>query len=256
MPTLLVFGVRHLGRTIAREFAREGWSAAGVARSDETVVSFREELPGALGIVADASREEEVERAFAETRARFGPVDLVVVAIFPYGMGMLPAIRNVLRIGGRELGAAGAGTIVQIGAGWAQRRTPGRLPWAASSVRAALSRRSVGVWNRGLGGRGGKLSPERIEHYWLHHGHRGFVTRTLVHSAAGKLREQGVHVALLIVAGTIESPKTAELLDGSAPDASVSEEEVARAVAFLAAQSSRAWSHELVLTPRLARWVP
>jgi hypothetical protein len=36
----------------------------------------------------------------------------------------------------------------------------------------------------------------------------------------------------------------------------VTEEEVARAVAYLAGQSPRAWTHELQLTPRLERWVP
>jgi NAD(P)-dependent dehydrogenase (short-subunit alcohol dehydrogenase family) len=39
--TLLVFGARHLGRTIARELTAEGWRAAAVARSEETIVSFR-----------------------------------------------------------------------------------------------------------------------------------------------------------------------------------------------------------------------
>jgi hypothetical protein len=59
-----------------------------------------------------------------------------------------------------------------------------------------------------------------------------------------------------VVDGTIESPKTTVRLGGLPSDASASEEEVARAVAYLAAQSPRAWTHELQLTPRLDRWVP
>jgi NAD(P)-dependent dehydrogenase (short-subunit alcohol dehydrogenase family) len=237
VPTLLVFGARNLGRTIARELSRDGWSAAAVARTDDSIASLLGELPGALGIVADAGREEDVERAFAEARARFGSVDLVVNAISssphggpgggpiaeapadalaPYVDGLLPGILNVLRIGGRELAAAGAGTLVQVTGGSARRGMPGRGPWAAAA----------------------------------------FATRALVQSAAQELREQGVHVALLVVDATIESPKTAERLQGRPAEESASEEEVARAVAYLASQSPRAWTHELVLTPRLDRWVP
>src|SRR5207244_7702440 len=51
--TLLVFAARHLGRTIARELAGDGWNTAAFARSEKTIASFREELPEALGFVGD-----------------------------------------------------------------------------------------------------------------------------------------------------------------------------------------------------------
>jgi NADP-dependent 3-hydroxy acid dehydrogenase YdfG len=235
--TLLVFGARHLGRTIARELIGEGWNAAAVARSEETIASLREELPGALGFVVDAARAEDVERAFAETHDRFGGVDLVVNAITaqprgtfgggglaeaapdalaPYVDGLLPGIFNVLRVGLRELGAQGHGTVVQITGGSARRGMPGRGPWAAAA----------------------------------------FATRALVQSAAQEAREQGVHVALLIVDATIESAKTADWLAEKPPELSASEADVAAAVRYLASQSSRGWTHELQITPRLDRWVP
>ena len=79
--TLLVFGARNLGRAISVDFVARGWNAAAVARSEETIATLAEELPDALGVVADATRADEVERAFAETVHRFGGVDLVVNAI-------------------------------------------------------------------------------------------------------------------------------------------------------------------------------
>jgi NADP-dependent 3-hydroxy acid dehydrogenase YdfG len=234
--TLLVFGVRNLGRAIARQLAAEGWNAAGVARSEETIGSFREELPDALGIVADAGKAEDVERAFAGTTERFGSVDLVVDAITasprgtfgggslaeapsdalePYVHELLPGIFNVLRVGCRVLGEQGHGTIVQITGGSARRGMAGRGPWASAA----------------------------------------FATRALTQAAALEAREQGVHVALLIVDATIDSAKTRDRLQGP-PDASTSEQDVARAVVYLESQSPRAWTHELQITPRLDRWVP
>ena len=237
MSTLLVFGARHLGRTVAREFVADGWNAAAVARSEETIASFRSELPGALGIVGDATDADDVERAFAEAAERFGSVDLVVNAITarprgvfgggpvaeaapdalePYVDELLPGIFNVFRVGCRVLGEQGRGTMVQVTGGSARRGMPGRGPWAAAA----------------------------------------FAGRALTQAAALEMRDVGVHVALLIVDATIESGKTAAVLEGKEAESSTSEEDVARAIAYLESQSPRGWTHELQITPRLDRWVP
>jgi NAD(P)-dependent dehydrogenase (short-subunit alcohol dehydrogenase family) len=230
MPTLLVFGARNLGRVLARELAAEGWRVAAVARSEETLQRLREEVPAADGIVGDAATAEHVERIFAEV----GDVDLVVNAITTtpsfggpiheappdaldaYVGTLLPAIFNVLRVGGRVLATRGQGTLVQVTGGSARRGNPGRGPWAAAA----------------------------------------FATRALVQSQAAELREQGVHVALLIVDAIIESEKTKGWLENEPPERSASMEDVARAIEYLHEQSARAWTHELQLTPALERWVP
>jgi NAD(P)-dependent dehydrogenase (short-subunit alcohol dehydrogenase family) len=129
---------------------------------------------------------------------------------------LLPAIFNILRVGGRVLAERGSGTLVQVTGGSARRGNPGRGPWAAAA----------------------------------------FATRALVQSQAGELREQGVHVALLIVDAVIESEKTRQWLEDEPPERSASMEEVARAIKYLHQQNARAWTHELQLTPALERWVP
>ncbi len=65
-----------------------------------------------------------------------------------------------------------------------------------------------------------------------------------------------MHVALLVVDATIESEKTAERLEGKPPELTATEEDVARAVAYLVSQSPRGWTHELQITPRGDVWVP
>ncbi len=187
MPTLLVFGARHLGRTIATELAREGWNAAAVARSEETIAALREALPEALGIVADAGRADEVERAFAEAGERFGRVDLVLNAITA-----------------TPRGSFGGGSVVEA---------------APDALEPYVDELLPAIWN---------------------------VVRV----------GSRVLVALLIVDATIESEKTAPFLSGRQAETSASEQDVARAVAYLAGQSPRGWTHELTITPRLDRWVP
>jgi NAD(P)-dependent dehydrogenase (short-subunit alcohol dehydrogenase family) len=237
VPVLLVFGARNLGKTIAFAFAAEGWSAAAVATSEETIDAFRSAVPGALGLVGDACLESDVQQAIDATRERFGSLDLVVNAIGarprggfgggtliesaadamePYLDELVPAIFNVVRLGGRALVEGGGGTLVQVTGGSARRAIGGRGPWAAGA----------------------------------------FATRALMQSAALELREQGVHAALLIVDATIASPKTAAMLEGREDDETTTEQDVAAAVRYLAEQSPRGWTHELQITPRLDRWVP
>jgi NADP-dependent 3-hydroxy acid dehydrogenase YdfG len=104
-------------------------------------------LPTGFAASSDASRAEDVERVFAEA----GPVDLVVDAITvaptfggairesrpdalePYVGGLLPAVFNILRVGGRVLAEHRSGTIVQITGGSARRGMPGHGSWAAAA---------------------------------------------------------------------------------------------------------------------------
>jgi NAD(P)-dependent dehydrogenase (short-subunit alcohol dehydrogenase family) len=230
VATLLVFGARNLGRVVASEFAADGWKVAGVARSEETVRLFEIDVPGSVGVIADAADASQVERVFRDV----GEVDLVVNAITTnpafggpiheappnaleaYVDNLLPAIFNVLRIGGRVLVKRGRGTLIQVTGGSARRGNPGRGPWAAAA----------------------------------------FATRALVQAQAAELRELNVHAALLIVDALIESDKTAKWLEDEPPEKSASMEDVAEAIKYLHAQSPRGWTHELQITPALERWVP
>ena len=230
MDTLLVFGARNLGRVLARELSAKGWRVAAVARTESTIELLKDEVPEAIGLIGDASNAEDVERIFEEV----GAVDLVVNAITTtpspggpiheappealdaYVGELLPGILNVLRVGGRVLAGQGKGTLVQVTGGSARRGNPGRGPWAAAA----------------------------------------FATRALAQSQAAELRDQGVHVALLVVDAIIESEKTKHWLEDEPPERSASMEDVACAIEYLHEQSPRAWTHELQLTPALERWVP
>jgi len=239
MPkTVVVLGARNLGGAIIDHFLAQGWNAAGVALSDDTLAQVRER--GALAIAADASDPDALTAALATAREQSGSVDAVVNAVTaarptgggPFGGGELSqadldAFRGwtvavaeqafvFLSAGAAALREGGGGALVQITGGSSRRAMPGRGLWAAGA----------------------------------------FATRALVQAAAQELRGEGIHVALLAVDATIESPKTAAFTQGHPSEALADMTQVADAVRFLVEQGARAYTHELTVTPAGERWVP
>ena len=236
--TVVVLGARNLGGAIIDDFLAHGWNAVGVALSDDTLAQVRER--GAVAIAADASDSRALTGALEATRERTGSVDAVVNAVTaarptgsgPFGGGSLAdadvdAFRGwtvavaeqafvFLSTGLAALRQTGGGALIQITGGSSRRAMPGRGLWAAGA----------------------------------------FATRALVQAAAQELRGEGIHVALLAVDATIESPKTAAFTRDQPADALADMGQVAEAVRFLVEQGARAYTHELVVTPAGERWIP
>jgi NAD(P)-dependent dehydrogenase (short-subunit alcohol dehydrogenase family) len=236
--TVVVLGARNLGGAIIDHFLELGWNAAGVARSDDTLERVRQQ--GALPIGADAAEVSSLSQALSTARQEFGSLDAVVNSVTaarpttagPFGGGPLAtadleafhgwtvAVAEqafvFLSVGAAALGEGSGGALIQITGGSARRAMPGRGLWAAGA----------------------------------------FATRALVQAAAQELRREGIHVALLAVDATIESPKTAAFTRDVARDALGEMGQVAGAVSFLVQQKPRALTHELVVTPAGERWVP
>jgi NAD(P)-dependent dehydrogenase (short-subunit alcohol dehydrogenase family) len=237
--TVVVLGARNLGGAIIDHCVQLGWNAAGVARSSDTLDRVRER--GALALEADASEPPSLKDALASARRETGSLDAVVNAVSAaraprsggaFGGGELAeadleAFRGwtvavaeqafvFLSAGADALRESGGGALVQITGGSSRRAYPGRGLWAAGA----------------------------------------FATRALVQAAAQELRGDGIHVALLAVDATIESPKTEAFTRDVARDSLADMSEVARAVSYLVEQGARGFTHELVVTPAGERWVP
>jgi NAD(P)-dependent dehydrogenase (short-subunit alcohol dehydrogenase family) len=236
--TVVVLGARNLGGAIIDHFLERGWSAAGVARSEDTLDGLR--ARGALAVAADASDPASLRGALNKAREEYGSLDAVVNAVSAarapsggvFGGGELAqadleAFRGwtvavaeqafvFLSEGAAALGQTGGGALIQITGGSSRRAMPGRGLWAAGA----------------------------------------FATRALVQAAAQELRGGGIHVALLAVDATIESPKTEAFTRDQPREALADMDEVARAVSYLVEQGPRALTHELVVTPAGERWVP
>jgi NAD(P)-dependent dehydrogenase (short-subunit alcohol dehydrogenase family) len=220
MPHVLVFGARNLGRVVAEHLMERGWTATGVARTQETVDAF----PG-NGILADATKLDEMRRAVEQAgdfdlavnavspKGRFGGGDLITTdddAMTPYTQQVLPEVFAFYRTCGGKLAERGLGTIIQVTGGSARRALPGRAPWGAGAA---------GV-------------------------------RALSQAAANELKPKGVHAALLVCDGSFGGPG-----DDDGGD-KIDTVELAKAVLFLHEQGRSAWTHELVVTPVGDRWTP
>ncbi len=234
----VILGARNLGGAVVDHLGASGWSCAGIARSVETAAAVSER--GALGIAADASDPDSLGQVLGRVRDELGPPSLIVNAVAasrpppgsPFGGGpladaTLEGLRGwalavveqafvFLSAGINALRESGGGTLIQVTGGSARRAMPGR-----------------GIWSAG-----------------------GQATRALTHAAAQEHRAEGIHVALLIVDATIESPKTADFTRDTPREALADMRLIAEAVEYLASQEPRAYTHELVLTPAGDTWTP
>jgi NADP-dependent 3-hydroxy acid dehydrogenase YdfG len=235
-----MLGARNLGGAVLDHLRADGWSCAAIALSDETVAAVR--MRNALGIAADASDSDSLAGALAQVRDELGPPSLIVNAVSaarppagdkgfgggPIGDATIDGFRGwaaavaeqafvFLSTGIRTLReSGGGGTLIQVTGGSSRRAMPGR-----------------GIWSAGAQ-----------------------ATRALTHAAAQEVRAEGIHVALLIVDATIESPKTAAFTRDTPREALADMKLIAEAVDYLAGQGPRAYTHELVLTPSGDTWVP
>lgn len=235
MRVALVFGARNVGRAIAHERRAAGWKVIAAARTEKTLGRLVAEDPAIEVMQGDAAEEEFVSAAF-EAASAAGRLGLVVNAItapprdqsFGGGPlaeapperlqswmgGFVPMAWEIQRQAARILAEAGAGTVIQIAGGSARRAFPERGPWGAAQ----------------------------------------FAVRALTQSLAAEMRPHGVHAALLVADGFIETERRP--LDDDPEEGILHPDDVARAVAYLEAQSPRGWTHEMTLTPSREDWTP
>jgi NAD(P)-dependent dehydrogenase (short-subunit alcohol dehydrogenase family) len=238
MPKACIIGTSLLGGAVGHHLVSQQWDVAGLARSDASRDAA--EQAGAVFIQCDASDPVALRAALAEARKVLGGLDLVVNAASaarppeggPFGGGPLAeagldafdgwtvAVERqafvFLTEGARALREGDGGTLVQVTGGSSRRAFPGRGLWAAGA----------------------------------------FGTRALVQAAAQEFRSEGIHVALLIVDATIESPKTEAFTRGAPRESLADQDEIAAAVRYLAEQGERAWTHELHVVPSGEAWTP
>jgi NAD(P)-dependent dehydrogenase (short-subunit alcohol dehydrogenase family) len=233
MNTLVMLGVKTLGRAIALHFAQRKWQVVCAARTRADVDALAADVNAAggqgVGVVCDLTDRASLDalvRACARidlcvaaqtAGGRFGARPLLEMDDEELDRGYATIVRgtwNLLKAVGPKLAEQQAGTFLQIG--------------TSSGVRTKNGFAALGA---------------------THHG-----VRALVQVAAREWRAHGVHVAYVPVDGAIASPKTAAWVERQGPGRAIPQDEIARACEYLHGQHRDAWTHELVLRPQASDW--
>jgi len=233
-PSALIFGARNLGRAIIEDLVRRGYAVAAVARSDSTLELAT--AAGALALRADITDQASVADALRQAADAHGRVDLAVNAAAAYG--------------GTRSGPFGGGPIAEAAPdafeSWSTAPARSAFAFLSAAGRFAVEQGGPATLVQVTGGSARRAMPGRG--LWAA---GAFGVRAITLAAAQELREQGIHVALLVVDAGIEP------FEGAGGDpATADPRELAKAVAFLAEQGARAATHELQITPLAERWVP
>ena len=232
-PTLVMVGVRKLGRAIALHFAARKWQVVCAARTRADVELLAADVGAAgghgIGVVCDladpaslaalgaASARVDLCVAAQTAGGRFGARPLLDIDDDELDRGYRAYLRgtwNLLKAIGPRLLAQQSGTFLQIG--------------TSSGVRTKEGFAGLGAVQHGL--------------------------RALVQVAAREWRTQGVHVAYLPIDGAIESDRSAAWMARNGEARAIPQDEIARACEYLHHQDPRAWTHELVLRPPGTAW--
>lgn len=218
------------GAALARQFAQDGYAVALLARSAKTTSDLASELPVAKSFACDVSDAASVARAFADIRTELGEVDVVA---YNAGAGVFGSLDDItaadfeaawrvnalgLFLVAKEvvpaMTATKSGAIIVIGATASRRGTPRTTAFAPAKA----------------------------------------AQRSLCEALARQLGPAGIHVALIIVDGVVDLPRTREMMKDKPDDFFVKPSGVAELAALLVKQDKTAWTFEAEARPFGEAW--
>ncbi len=218
------------GAALARRFAADGYAVALLARSNTSTAALVDELADARSFGCDVSDANSVARTFAAVRDEMGEVDAVA---YNAGSGIFGTLDDVsaadfeaswrvnalgLFLVAKEvvpaMKAARSGAIVVIG--------------------ATASRRGVA--------RTTAFAPAKA------------AQRSLCEALARQLWPHGIHVALIVIDGVVDLPRTRAQMKDKPDEFFVKPMSVADLASSLVHQDKSAWTFEAEARPFGEKW--
>lgn len=218
------------GAALARRFSDDGYAVALLARSTDTTAELARTLPDARAYECDAADADSVARVFAAVRSELGEV---AVLAFNAGAGVFGTLDDVtaadfesswrvnalgLFLAAKEvvpaMKAAQSGAIIVIGATASRRGVPRTTAFAPAKA----------------------------------------AQRSLCEALARQLGPSGIHVALIIIDGVVDLPRTRAHLKDKPDEFFVKPTGVADLAAALVNQDRSAWTFEAEARPFGETW--
>lgn len=230
-PVCVVVGVGPgNGAAIAHRFAASGYVVALLARSTTITNVLAGELHGAVAYACDVTSDVDIAATFARVDADLGPVETLV---YNAGSGIWGDIENI--------------TAADFEMAWRVNALGALL--TAQQVIPAMKRSAKGniiVIGATASRRGGvhsaAFAPAKA------------AQRSLAESMARSLWPAGIHVAMVIIDGMIDLPRTRQAMPDKPESFFVQPDAVAATVYWLSQQPSSAWAFEVEARPFAESW--
>ncbi|NEX93189.1 SDR family NAD(P)-dependent oxidoreductase [Caulobacter sp. 17J65-9] len=230
-PVCVVVGVGEgNGAALARRFSDDGYATALLARGLDYTTALAAELPDSKAYACDVGEARAVGEAFAAIRH-----DLGEPAVLAYNAGS------------GVWGSAEEISPAQFEAAW--RVNALGLLLCAQQVTPAMKAKGAGaivVTGATASRRGGiktaAFAPAKA------------AQRSLCESLARRLWPAGIHVAVIIVDGVVDLPRTRAAMPDKPASFFVQPDDVAANAAWLVAQPRSAWSFEIEARPFGETW--
>ena len=213
------------GAALARRFSREGYAVALLARSTGFSEQLASELGDARAFECDASRPDSVEQAFSRIAEEMGEVDALVYNAGSGTWGSIEEIDAETFEMSWRVNALGALVAVQKVAPAMKRKGGGDIIF----IGATASRRG--------GAKTAAFASAKA------------AQRSLAESMARHLWPEGIHVALVIIDGVVDLPRTREQMPDKPDSFFVRPDDLADTTFALTTQLRSAWSFEVEARP-------
>jgi NADP-dependent 3-hydroxy acid dehydrogenase YdfG len=218
------------GSAIARRFAREGYAVALLARTTDATGPLARELEGARAFTCDVTDEASVRSSFESIEREMGLVHTVVYNAGTSTRGTVEEISPAMLEGAFRVNAMGLLVCAQQVIPAMKAQGDGNIIVIGSTA----SRRGVA--------RTAAFAPAKA------------AQRSLVESMARHLWPQRVHVALIIVDGVVDLPKSRAFMSDKPDDFFIQPDAVAELAYRLTTQPASAWSFEVEARPFGETW--
>lgn len=213
------------GSAFAARFAKEGYHLALLARSSTLTEQLTAELENAHAYECDVEDNHSIQRTFHQIRQEVGEIDVVVYNAGSGHWGNIEEINPDNFESNWRVNALGLMLVSQQVIPMMKARGRGNI----IVIGATASRRG--------GVNTAAFAPAKA------------AQRSLAESMAKYLWPNGIHVALVIIDGIVDLPKTRERMPEKPDHFFVKPDDVASTVFWLTQQAPSTWSFEVEIRP-------
>ncbi|VEB37549.1 SDR family NAD(P)-dependent oxidoreductase [Legionella cherrii] len=218
------------GAAFASRFSKEGYHLALLARSKSFTTELANKLVNAYPYECDVSHSDSIQSTFTQIQRDLGTIDVVVYNAGSSSWGTIEQITPQDFEASWRVNAFGLMMVSQYVLSSMKQNRKGNL----IIIGATASKRG-GIKTAAFG-------PAKA------------AQRSLAESMAKYLGPMGIHVALVIIDGIVDLPKTREYMPDKPDNFFVKPNDVADTVFWLTQQAPSTWSFEVEIRPFGEAW--